>query len=178
MCIIFGAGDDMEIDIIKLKNNIVDIIDIDEELEISEDTYKTTEMLGLDPITVTGDITKNSVDGYELNLNIKGKMILPCSLTLKPVDYPFDINVNGDIEELYEELGEIYKKTQNSIDIFPIIWENILMEIPIKVTSSDLSDMPTSGDGWQLVTEEKSRINPELEKLVRLAKECVVLIIK
>lgn len=165
MCIIFGAGDYMEIDITRLKNNIDDIVEINDELDISKEIYKGTDIIELSKVNITGDITKNSIDGYELNINIQGKMILPCSLTLKPVDYPFDINVNGNIEELFEEIGEIYKKTQNSIDIFPIIWENILMEIPIKVTSSDLSDMPTSGDGWCLVTEEMSRSNPELEKL-------------
>ena len=55
---------------------------------------------------------------------------------------------------MMEEIQEIAKKNNNSLDIFPIIWENILMEIPIKVTGPEATDLKLSGDGWKLVTEE------------------------
>jgi len=165
MCIIIVAGDIMVIDIIKLKNNIVDYIEINEEKTFEKETYQNTDIIELSKVSINGDLTKDNYSGYNLNVTVKGKMVLPCSLTLKPVDYPFEFSIDGNIEELFEEIGKNFKNTQNSIDILPIIWENILMEIPMKVTSSDISDMPTSGDGWCLVTEEVKRINPELEKL-------------
>ena len=57
------------------------------------------------------------------------------------------------------------KKSENTIDIFPIIWENILMEIPIKVTSPD-ADKELSGDGWKFVTNDEGlKVSNAFDKL-------------
>ena len=57
----------------------------------------------------------------------------------------------------------------NTLDIFPIIWENILMEIPMRVVSDEAKDIKLSGDGWKLVTEEDITSAPlaELEDLIK-----------
>ena len=89
-------------------------------------------------------------------------MILPCSISLKPTKYPFSIEIDDDLSEFLEENLE---NNQNTIDIFPIIWENILMEIPLKVVNEDLSDVKKEGKGWKFITDKEERINPELEKL-------------
>ena len=81
-------------------------------------------------------------------------MVLPCSITLKPTNYSFEINIEGNLQEISEEMGKIYENKQKTIDILPIIWENILMEIPIKVVNSDISDAISKGDGWELITDE------------------------
>ena len=91
-------------------------------------------------------------------------MVLPCSLTLKPVNHDFSLKIEGNLTEMLEEINEKEKNNQKTIDIFPIIWENILMEIPIRIVSDDVSDVKTKGDGWELVTDEKSG-NPTLAKL-------------
>ena len=85
-------------------------------------------------------------------------MVLSCSLTLEPVDYPFDIKIE-------ENLNEIIKKTQKTIDILPIIWENILMEIPMKVVSPKAKNMKTKGEGWELITDSETQGNNSLAKL-------------
>ena len=54
-----------------------------------------------------------------------------------------------------EEIQKIAKKSNNSLDIFPIIWENMLMESAIKGTGAEATDLKIAGDGWKLVTEEK-----------------------
>ena len=64
-----------------------------------------------------------------------------------------------------EEIDENHKKIENSIDILPIIWENILMEIPMKVTSPDAYSVKAEGEGWKFVTDEMDTKNPALEKL-------------
>ena len=67
-----------------------------------------------------------------------------------------------NIEELYTEIDKNDKKYENSIDILPIIWENILMEIPMRVVSEEAKtkDMNISGDGWKFVTEEEEKKSP------------------
>ena len=40
------------------------------------------------------------------------------------------------------------------------------MEIPMKVTSPDVTSVKTEGEGWKFVTEENEEIkNPALEQL-------------
>ena len=107
------------------------------------------------------------MNNYYLNLHVSGNMILPCAVTLKDVTYPFECQIDGEIDEIMQEIDEFYKKIENSLDIFPIIWENILMEIPMKVVSKDAANYKIEGNGWKLITEDDvhEEINPELAKL-------------
>lgn len=155
----------MEFDLTKLNSNIEDYIDVDLDYSFSKEELDGTDLISLDNVKIKGSISKDSIDDFVIDVNVKGTMVLPCSVTLKPVSVPFDINISGNLEEMFKEIDENAKKIVNSIDIFPIIWENILMEIPTKVTSSDVSGTKLSGDGWKFVTEEEGSTNPELAKL-------------
>ena len=156
----------MVIDITRLKHGILEYIDIDENIDVTKFKLENTGILSLKEVKVNGTITKNNLDNYLLELKINGIMVLPCSITLKPVDYEFSAEIDGNIEEMLEEINEINKKTENTIDIFPIIWENILMEIPIKVTSPDAESKNLSGDGWRLVTDDEGlKVSNAFDKL-------------
>ena len=72
--------------------------------------------------------------------------------------------IDDKLENILKEL-EIDKKIENTIDILPIIWENILMEIPMRVVSPNAKPEKLKGEGWQFITEQKGNVNPELEKL-------------
>ena len=157
----------MQYDLIRLNNNIVKSIEVNEEYSFTQDELKGTDLLKLDDVKVEGEIIKNSLGNIELNLGVEGVMVLPCALTLKPVNYPFYIEICGEIEELMENFDEISTNFQNSIDILPIIWENILMEIPMRVVSDEAknSDMKMEGEGWKFVTEEEEKTSPLSELL-------------
>lgn len=160
----------MNIDITKLKSGIQSQIEIDEVYSFSKDILDGTDIMSLDDVNIKGYITSNSIDDYDLDVNVSGVMVLPCSLTLKPVNYRFETKIEGNIDELLGEINETLKKNQNSIDILPIIWENILMEIPIRVVSDDSANLKLEGEGWKLITESEKRLNPELQKLKDLLK--------
>ena len=162
----------MIIDLTRLKNGIDEYIEINKVIKFDSNYSKNTELIDLKDTVLKGTIYKNSVDHIIIDFELEGCMILPCSITLKPVDYKFNCVISGDIEEIYEEIDKNDKKSENSIDILPIIWENILMEMPMKVVSDDLSDVKTEGDGWKLITEkENTYINPELAKLKDLLEK-------
>ncbi len=135
----------MNIDITRLKSGIDEYIPISLVYSFSKDELSSTNIISLDNVSINGSITKE-FDDFSLNLTVSGVMVLPCSLTLKPTNHKFSI-------EIEEVLGENYKNNQNSLDIFPIIWENILMEIPIRIVNEDVSDIKLSGDGWKLITD-------------------------
>lgn len=155
----------MEFDLRRLISNIDESVDIDTTYSFSKEELEGTDVMELNNVSINGEITKDAIDDFTIYLSISGTMVLPCSLTLKPVDYPFNININGNLQEMLDEINENSKKIVNSIDILPIIWENILMEIPSKVTSEEASSMKVEGEGWKFVTEEEKKGNPELEKL-------------
>ncbi len=160
----------MVFDLLRLKNGIDKKIVINENYSFSEDELKNSGILKLDDVSINGEITLNSLREIYISLEVKGTMILPCAITLKPVDYPFNIIIDGDLSEIQEELGENTKKCINSIDILPIIWENILMEIPMRVVAPDAEITNMSGDGWRFITEEEDNVNSELSKLEDLLK--------
>jgi uncharacterized protein len=128
----------------------------------TQDEIKGTDLLKLDDVKVEGEIFKNSLGNIELNLDVEGVMVLACAITLKPVNYPFSIEISGEIEELMQNFEENQRNFQNSIDILPIIWENILMEIPMRVVSEEAknSDINREGNGWKFVTEEEEKTSP------------------
>ena len=163
----------MIIDITKLKSNIVDKIDIDEEVIVDSELLKETDIIELKDTFVKGFITRDDLNSYNLNVIISGTMVLPCSVSLKPTNYEFSCSIDENIEELLEELGKTLKNSENTIDIFPIIWENILMEIPMHIVNEDIHDVKLSGDGWRVITEvedDSESVNPELQKLKDLLK--------
>ena len=153
----------MNINLSKLLYNQVDEIVINEEIDIPKD-YLTDDIRDISKVIVNGNITN---DGYmiSLNLNIKCTLTLICSVSLKDVKYDVDIDINDEISEENDEKN--MKILNNSIDLLPIIWQNILMEIPIKVVSPDIEEKNIYGDGWKFITdeEEDEKIDPRLSKL-------------
>ena len=104
------------------------------------------------------------MDDICLYLSVSGVMVLPCAITLEEVLHNFSFVVDDKLENILEELKND-KKIENTIDILPIIWENILMEIPMRVVSPNAKLDNLKGDGWRFVTDEVKSVNPELEKL-------------
>ena len=157
----------MYYDLTRLNNNIVKNIEICETYSFTLEELKGTDLLKLEDVKVEGEIFKNSLGNIELSLLVEGVMVMPCAITLKPVDYSFSIDINGEIEELMENFDEISTNFQNSIDILPIIWENILMEIPMRVVSEEAknSNNKLEGNGWKFVTEEEEVTSPLSELL-------------
>lgn len=152
----------MNYDLTRLNNNIDKSISIDTTYSFSKEELEGTDLLKLDDVKINGELFKNSLGNIELNVVVDGVMVLPCAITLKPVDYPFSVEISGELEELTEEIGNFSTNFQNSIDILPIIWENILMEIPMRVVSKDVkeTDYNRSGDGWSFTTEEDEKTSP------------------
>ena len=155
----------MIIDITKLKQSLLTSIEVNEDVFVSKEELNKVNIIDLKDTKVTGYITKDDTDSYNLDLVLDGILVLPDSVSLNPVDVPFSTEIYGNYAEMMEEIQEIAKKSNNSLDIFPIIWENILMEIPMRVVSEDAENIELKGDGWQLITEKKAEKNPAFEKL-------------
>ena len=144
----------MMLDLTKLQNRKTDELEFCDTITINEDLYKDTDIRSLSPIDVHININRVTDFSYTMYLEIKGVMTLPCSLTLKDVNYPFEVKTEVKLSNNDEFDEEYVKIIQNNIDIIPIIWQNIVLEIPLRVVSEDISDSPVEGDGWKLIRED------------------------
>ena len=124
-------------------------MNIDSDFVIDEDYYKNTDIRKLENLHVSGEVSVDYDDYINLNVKITGRMILPCAMTLNDVPYDF----TSEVEENIGKFEEIYKNNKNLLEISPILWENIVLEIPIRVVSKDIEPSNTSGDGWELISE-------------------------
>ena len=154
----------MIFDLLKLKNDVLRTIEINDDITFDEALFSGTDLIDLKGVHVDGSFTKDSMGDICLSLSVSGVMVLPCAITLEKVDHNFSFNIDDKLENILEEVKND-KKIENTIDILPIIWENILMEIPMRVVSPNAKPEKLKGDGWQFVTEQKGNVNPELEKL-------------
>lgn len=167
----FGVGDNMEYDLIKLKNHLEEMVEIDTTCSFQQELLKETDLIDLKDVTVKGDISYNVADELSLHVVVSGVMVLPCAITLKEVEHPFRFEIDDSLETLMEEIDEKQKNIGNSIDIFPIIWENILMEIPMRVVHPDAKDVSLEGDGWKLISGDHKDTHKAFEKLDDLFKK-------
>lgn len=153
----------MIIDLTKLIYNNLYKLPIKGEVIVPKEMLKNTDIRRISPVKVEGYIFNNEEE-YELYITIKGTMILPCARTLKDVEYPFSSEIDEIIGENDDNSLEI---NQNRLDIFPIVWQNILLDVPLRVLAPDASDEPVEGDGWRLITEDTNEevIDPRLAKL-------------
>ena len=159
----------MIIDLTKLIYNNLYKLPVKGEVIVPLEMLKNTDIRRISPVKVEGYIFNNEEE-YELSITIKGTMILPCARTLKDVEYPFSSEIDEIIGENDDNSLEI---NQNRLDIFPIVWQNILVDVPLRVLAPDASDEPASGDGWRLITEDTNEeaIDPRLAKLKDYIKE-------
>ena len=108
-------------------------------------------MLKLENVHVEGVITKTSIDTLALDLNITGNMYLACAITLKPVKHEFNIQIS---DEKLAENENILRKDENTLELKPFLWENIVVEVPLRVVSDDAYNNEYKGSGWQLISDE------------------------
>lgn len=144
----------MLLDLTKLQNRKENELTFNEVITLDEELYKDTDIRSLSPLAVSINIHRVTDSDYSMDLNIKGTMVLPCSVTLKDVNYPFEVKTELKVSNNDENDEEYVKIMQNNIDIIPIIWQNIVLEIPLRVVSEDISDSPVEGDGWKLIRED------------------------
>ena len=168
----------MNIDLTKLIIGEYEEIVIEESLEISEEKLENTNIQELKNVLVTATITKLCNGDYEISGKITGLMVLPDDVTLEPVDYSFE----SEFEEKFSEIENNEEKSleiiKNRLDITEFLWQNILVEIPLKVVSEKNQNLNLKGNGWRLITEEelknrKSDDSPfsELYNLIDSRKE-------
>ena len=145
-------------DLSSLHSMVVPNISIHEKFVFDEELYHHPDILKLSEVLVDGDIVLKDFKDAFVGV-IKGSMVLADSISLEEVSYPFEIDFD-------DYLPENYIKNENTLDIFGFLWENIVLEVPLRFTKvQDLSKY--HGDGWRIIREDERRNenNPFLKLL-------------
>lgn len=154
----------MELNLASLSNEVVNY---DEDFHIDPSLYSSVGILDLKNLHVTGSVHLNSLSMLVVNLTVTGIMVLPDSVTNEPIDYPFTCKIDEEFDINDENFLEYYQKSQNILDIMKILWENIVLEVPMRFTKTE--DAHLSGDGWSLGEDKnKDNIDPRFAKLAEL----------
>ncbi len=149
-----------------LLNGTKNDIQINDEFLIPKELFQDSGILDLSKIKVEGKLTMPSDDNLLLDISCKGIMTIEDSVSLKPVKYHFSFEINENVLEKLEN-------DKFTLDILSILWENIVLEIPIRY--SEVTDYKEySGDGWKVISEEEHKNNtnnPFKELLNQIEKE-------
>lgn len=141
----------IELDELLCRNK--EFINIDEEILFNSEYLNNSDIKSLKEVHFTGQIKEDSDTTVNLRGTLSGVMIIEDSISLDDVNYEFSCEIEENIDEFLEN-------NQNTIDILPILWQNIVLEIPLKYTEvEDLSKY--QGDGWKVISEDEvKRDNP------------------
>lgn len=131
----------MKIDLRKLYS--LASVDVDGTITFPEERLKSAGIIRLEDVSVHGKAIINYEDEIELNLDLSGKMYLPCAISLEEVEVPFATK----IEEI---IGGNNINNNFYLDLSDILWENIVLEIPIKVVKEGVHLETSSGKGWSV----------------------------
>ena len=158
----------MQIELNKLNSN--NQIELNEKLTIPSDYYQDSGIIDSSIITLTGIIKYGVGEDLILNLTTSGTIYVADSITLDKISLPFVINIEENISLIELENEEYFNKTQNTLDIMAILWQNIVLEVPIAITNCNEREN-ISGDGWEFKDENKKTIDPRLAPLMSLLDE-------
>ena len=123
----------MNLDLTKLNSGFLSELEIKEEFTIPTEFYQKTSILELKNLKLDGKVYRNSANEFTLQATVSGIMVL-------------------------EDFSE---KMENTLDITDILWQNIMLEVPLRVSNVENFN-EYQGDGWRLVDEDsiKNTNNP------------------
>lgn len=125
------------------------------------------------PMHITGRVDIDSAM-VTFHLNINGYLILPCSRTLVDVKFPINVETTETflLKDLdYETEEEVHQVKGEVIDLIPVIQEILVLEVPMQVFCTDISEegAPQSGKDWEVIQEreKEERLDPRLAGLAK-----------
>ena len=155
------------VQLLKAKNQT---ISFDEEIFFDQEAFaKSNQIKSLQEVSVYGSLHYDtSCDRVFCDITVEGVMILPCSITLEDVEYDFFSQSNEVFAFEKTNEDDVHLAKGDVIELLPIVFQMILMEVPLKVVKEGLIEYP-KGNGWEVVREsdqvEEKPIDPRLAKL-------------
>jgi len=157
-----------------------EIFEINELVDFTDILKKNDEIRKLSKVKVTGT---GQLQGKKVifNIHIEGVMTLPCALTLDDVDYPYSMD-SVEIfvldSESYQEGDDEYLVTGTTVELAPVVWQNIVLQKPLRVVKEGAYE-ELKKQGIELESEDdlhesiddKPKVDPRLAVLSKLLND-------
>ncbi len=146
-------------------------ITFNEELSFERATFEKLDRLrDLRDVVVEGiGRYESSTQYFTVDLEISGYMTVPCAITLEDIEIPFEISSTETFVFGKDPNGNAYEIKGDVIDLSPVVFQLILMDIPWSVTKPDINEYP-KGKDWEVIKEKDFKEKKKLEIDPRLAK--------
>ena len=129
--------------------NYKDKILIDDTISYSKEYLKDSDILELNNVKVNGRIYVDYEKNNVLELKVKGTMMITDAITTEAVPYDFEI-----------EIEEILENSLKTLDLIEFLWHYIVLEIPIRYTTSDPHELKNKYKDVYLEEEVREVNNP------------------
>ena len=138
-------------------NSIDNGLKLERDLEFN-DYLLESEIIRLENTKINGYFHDKTDDTITLSGILSGTMVIADAISLEELNYDFKI-----------ELEEILENNEKILDIMAVLWQNIVLEVPLRLT--EVKDLTSyQGEDWKLVSEEEliKNNNPfnELERMM------------
>jgi uncharacterized metal-binding protein YceD (DUF177 family) len=128
---------------------------IDEDITF-EETYSSIK--SVDKCHFKGKVFIDSAEEAKLEGILNATLILYDSVDLSDYEYKIEVNID-----------EILSLEQKTLDINEILWENIVLEVPIRATKCENASQ--KGEGWEVKDNDSlDETDPRFAKLQELFK--------
>lgn len=135
---------------------------IDTIISFDEEYLRVSEIKKLDNVHVSGRIYYSLTKEVIFAGNVNGNMTLVDGYSGDLIDYPFNIDLDEILANFSDEDEKMGKKPKNSLDLKEVLWENIVLEVPI-VVSKDNKVKTKKGEFWEVRDENSKKDDPRLE---------------
>ncbi|WP_225047030.1 YceD family protein [Lacticaseibacillus kribbianus] len=134
-------------------------------------TARDPEILSVSPVAVSGEVRFSEGD-FIATVSLKGKLVIPSTRSLTPVDWPLDftfseVYVTADSDrEKYDDGQLLIDLDGDALDLMPAVTDHILLAIPMQVLTpaeAETGEMPTGTD-WAVVSEDEYEATHQDEK--------------
>ena len=111
-----------------------------EEYDFSEDAKNVNGVISIGKTVVKGSCKCIGMEKYKFDLHIEVVMELEDAWTLEPVSYKIVLDVTEIFDRL-ESSEDVRVIDKNTVDLYDVIWENILLEIPMRITKEEAKEV-------------------------------------
>lgn len=166
-CLKFGkigllVGDILIIDLVNIPK---DGLKLDESINFEGYDLKSVGIEELKDVKLNGSVKINIADEVILKANLSGTMILLDAIDSSEIEYPFNIEIEENLTDNDEYNLE---KKQNTLDIMNVLWQNIVLEVPMRVVKKENENVSLQGEGWELIGDDTKKVDPRLSPLMDL----------
>lgn len=114
------------------------------ELDFSSEAEQVEDIQNIGIALVEGTISRVDDDIFRCTYHLKVELVLSCSLTLEPVNYSMDFEQEDLIGYANADYDDVVEISGNTIDLNAIVWDNIIVNIPIRIVRDDAYEILAS----------------------------------